>query len=65
MAKKNVGIWVGAQKGAVREARKGILKIINSKCDETTKVAALNAITSAASVNYSTITGCNIEMPKK
>jgi hypothetical protein len=62
--KKNIaGIWVGAHKETVREARKAIMKIVGAKCDESTKVAALNAFTDSVSVKQTTLTGCTIEGP--
>ena len=54
---KAVGIYVGASKDAVREAREAIMAILNSDCDQDTMRIALQSLTELCSVKNTTITG--------
>jgi len=58
------GIRVGANKEAILEAKYAILDILNSYCDQSTKVVALQTLSELCNTNNTTISGCNITVGK-
>jgi len=59
--KKKTAIHIGVRKGALKEARKAIMDILNSDDSGNTKRAALQALSTLCSVNGTTITNCTFK----
>lgn len=65
-AKHVVGVNIGASPTAIKEARGAINDILRAPhVDNSTKVAALNALNQVCQVNNSTVSGCSITMGAK
>ena len=61
-------IKIGASSTSIKEAKAGIMEILKcASADQSTKVAALEALVNITSVNNTTISGCNftVEPSKK